>query len=338
MVRIILGLAALFGVTLVASSATAQEEPTDVTFEGPIELTQTLLTPSSGFEIGPGSIRVTLTPALDGVLRAEVENLRVFSGDGSLGLSWERFYSDENYYWPPVAIEDNMFELSFGLSRNVVGSFQRPSVTIVGEIVSNSELRGTLQQSETEPASTVWSATGPTDTPPGPTDSLFHGAVVGGGSVTVALEAKTYRITSFDLRDVPLDPCIPGQTLSVHGFFDHDRGGGILGDSAIFVGGLVVGITVTEVDQRSASGMLFLRDGIYADDCTLRPGWQTEPFTNATMEPSAVIEPTPTVGPGVLPPTGGGGRAGTQSLLWILGLASAGAALAAAGAKARHTS
>lgn len=295
MVRALIVLLVVAGSLTFMTAARGQEA--DVTFEGQVAETITLTEgPGGPMTVGPGSIRITLTPSLNGVLRAEVVDVVASVEVPVVGLVEHRLTGDR-YYWPPIPIEDGTFAV--GVSVIDIGAVRR-HVKIEGEVVSASEMRGTLYDSLLAGPSTTWVAGGPVDTPPGPEDRVFHASVEGGGTISVALNPAQPNITAFDLDDLPLDPCLPDETLSVRAFSDLGNGrlshSSLVGEGTVFVGGTVVGIRDLRVDGSEASGTLFWGAGLYADDCEFAVRWQTEPFT--TAEPTATAQPTATSTPG----------------------------------------
>lgn len=332
--RHVILLLALAGSALFVAPAAGQEA-SDVTFEGEVAETSGAVSPTSGATVGPGFIRITLTPSMDGILRVEIADVRTFAARISPSASWEQRLSDERYYWPPLPIEDGRFALWMWISPHI-GSATRVSVNIEGELVSGSELRGTLQHSWIEPVVTTWGATTPADTPPGAQDLLFDTLVEGGGHLEVALTEDGLSVTSFDLQELQLDPCFPGETLSVRAFFDP----GVDLDQAVAIvagdyGLSEVGIDVEEAAGSRASGTLYFVAGFPWIDCRFNVRWQTvltptaEP--TATPQPTATALATPVEAPTELPIAGVGGARGVPSAGLAILAACLGAALAAVG-------
>lgn len=322
--HVFLLLVALAGSAVFVAPAAAQE-PSDVTFEGEVAET-------SG-SLGPGLIRITLTPSMDGVLRAELEDVRSLWVSAPRVITLEQRLSNKMYFWPPEPIVDGRFALL--LSGPRVGSGPPVSVSIEGELVSSSELRGTLEHTKFGTNHTTWRATEPADTPPGAQDLIFDAFVEGGGRISVALTEDGLSVTSFDLQALSLDPCSPGETFSVRAFFDPgvdlDRAYAYVRDNASV---RLVSVDVNQVTGPRASGTLNW-SSLKIDDCIFHVRWQTEPFTTAqptaTPQPTATALPTPVEEPTGLPASGGGGARGVPSAGLAILAACLGAALAAVG-------
>ena len=333
MKRLFLLLALALALPTMSVMPTAAQEASDVTFDG--EVTETAEQFAEGASaFGPGFIRITLTPSLDGVLRAEVLDVQARNLLFDLGVLVERVATRTKYFWPALPIQDGSFTLRMPLSILSLSDV----VTIEGDVISGSELRGTLH-STLSPIATTWSATGPVDTPPGADDRPLEAYAEGGGRVSVSLTEDGQIVTAFHLQELPLDPCFPGETLSVRAFY---KSGTDLQASAGFTNDSItrsVSLDVTEVEGSHASGTVSWRSGFFLEDCGFVVRWQTEPFPTATATlpatPTATQLPaTPTltpVEPTGLPPAGGGGASGVPSAGLAILVALAGAAFATAG-------
>ena len=314
----------------------AGQDESDVTFEGEVAETVQTVPPLHATTIGRGAIRITLTPNMDGVLRAEVADVHVANYHVEYGTTVEYQLSGRQYYWPPVPIEDG----SFALRIFFPAPAELPSfVDIEGEVVSSSELRGTVRSNHS-PVGTNWGAAGPADTPPDADDILFDAYVEGGGRLSVALTEDRLSVTAFELQDLPLAPCLPGEALSVRAFYDSGVG---LDRAGAYIRGVddtySVNLDVAEVDGSHASGTVSWSSRRW--DCYVEVRWQTEPFPTpeptVTAQPSplappaATPTPTPVEEPSGLPATGGGRGSGAPLAGLATMIASLGVALAAFG-------
>jgi len=302
---------------------TAAQEPSDVTLEGEVEVTQVLVTPTRGAELGPGTIRITFTPELDGVLRVELLNLRILVGDARIRLH-EKFHSAEWYYWPPVAVENGRFSLDeylFYRDLIFIEELPLPIVRIEGEVVNNTDIAGTLAfrtVHDDDSITTGWSADQFIVTPPDSNDSRFEAVTEAGDDLSLTLSGSPVSdITSFEIAGLSLAPCFPGETFSVRAFFEPSKRIRIVENRSIafrpvevdVVGeerNSVVRLQIDEVEGSSASGTVRWS----TEHCGFEVGWQTAPASadeppptpaaTTTGEPAA----TPSDEPSGLPAAG----------------------------------
>jgi hypothetical protein len=148
-----------------------------------------------------GSVSFTLSPDNASIERVEL-------GEIPLDNCYDAFVSKLVYYDPPVPITDGRFEFVVRDGGSAHGMW---TVYLSGAFLSPNHVIGTFHYSSI-PCSDLpergFELLGTVDTPPDPTDLLFHGAI-GAGDVTVTTTADVSRLTSVMFTNVDIAPCRP---------------------------------------------------------------------------------------------------------------------------------
>jgi hypothetical protein len=148
-----------------------------------------------------GSVSFTLSPDNASIERVEL-------GGIPLANCYDAYVSKLVYYDPPVPITDGRFEFVVRDGGSAHGMW---TVDVSGTFLTPNHVIGTFHYSSI-PCSELpewgFELLGTIDTPPDPTDLLFHGAI-GAGDVTVTTTADGSRLTSVMFTNVDIAPCRP---------------------------------------------------------------------------------------------------------------------------------
>jgi len=148
-----------------------------------------------------GFVSFTLSPDNASIERVEL-------GQIPLDNCFDSFVSKLVYYDPPVPITGGRFEFVVRDGGSVHGMW---TVSLSGDFLSPNHVIGTFQYSSipcSELPERRFELLGTIDTPPDPTDLLFHGAI-GAGGVTLTTTADGSRLTSMMFTNVDIAPCRP---------------------------------------------------------------------------------------------------------------------------------